>query len=192
MKKHLLTIGAFAVLVPALAYAHPQHADASFSGGFLHPLAGLDHLAAMFAVGVWAARMGGRAAWAMPSAFLAALTAGWLACQGGLAVPALEPMVAATVLILGLCVLCDARVRTLWGAALVAAFAFFHGAAHVEDAHSGVLLTSYWAGFTSATLLLHVAGIAAAWTLRHRATLLRIGAAPIVLAGAWLLVARSI
>ena len=62
-------------LVPALvtvlaspAWAHPQHLhgpgmEHGLAAGFLHPLLGLDHLLAMFAVGLLAAQVGGRAIW---------------------------------------------------------------------------------------------------------------------------------
>ena len=41
-----------------------------FMSGFSHPIGGADHVLAMFAVGLWAAQSGGRALWAIPSAFV--------------------------------------------------------------------------------------------------------------------------
>src|SRR5262245_34626750 len=87
-----------ALLTPALAIAHPQPASATLLAGFSHPFLGLDHLAAMLMVGICAARLGGRTMWVVPGAFVAALIVGALLGASGVAVPAVEPMVAATVL----------------------------------------------------------------------------------------------
>lgn len=63
----------------ALAHtgAHTGHAGgAPLVAGLSHPLGGADHLLAMVAVGLWAAGIGGRAVWALPLAFVAAMVAG--------------------------------------------------------------------------------------------------------------------
>src|SRR4051794_14302732 len=82
--------------LPAAALAHPglpaTHAH-GFADGFVHPFTGLDHLAAMVAVGAWSA-CGTRRAWVAPLAFLACLLAGALATAHGVAVPGVEPMIA--------------------------------------------------------------------------------------------------
>ena len=70
---------------PVLAQAHPGHdAGIGYVSGALHPLGGFDHLLALVAVGLLAARMGGRALLAIPAAFLALLAAGIV--LGGFAV----------------------------------------------------------------------------------------------------------
>ena len=129
--KQLLALAALAA--PALALAHPgslaDHAHAGFAAGFAHPFTGLDHLAAMLAVGVWSA-LAVRPVWVAPMAFVVMLAAGALAGFGGLAVPMVEPMIAASLLVIGLLVATRARLP-LWAAAAAAGgFAFFHGAAH--------------------------------------------------------------
>ena len=43
-------------LAAAPALAHPDHGTASLASGLAHPLGGLDHLLAMLAVGLFAAR----------------------------------------------------------------------------------------------------------------------------------------
>ena len=63
MRSKFLVPGLF-VLLPATApaLAHPGAGTAfSIESGFLHPLGALDHLLAMFAVGLLAAQLGGRA-----------------------------------------------------------------------------------------------------------------------------------
>ena len=52
---------------PAPALAHTgAGSTTSFAAGFAHPLLGLDHIAVMVAVGLWAALKGGRALWVWP------------------------------------------------------------------------------------------------------------------------------
>jgi len=58
--RSVLAASALASLSGA-ALAHPGHAPASFASGFAHPLGGLDHLLAMLAVGLYAARQAGAA-----------------------------------------------------------------------------------------------------------------------------------
>lgn len=81
--KHLVRIAALA-LAPSLALAHPGHAEhASFMAGALHPLSGVDHLAAFIVVGILAAGLGGRTAMSMTAAFLGLLVAAWTSDNAG-------------------------------------------------------------------------------------------------------------
>ncbi|TIV92147.1 MAG: protein hupE, partial [Mesorhizobium sp.] len=72
------TLAAILFLAAAMpAYAHVGiGTTSSFAAGFAHPLSGLDHLAAMIAVGLWAAMKGGRAVWAWPLAFVGVMLVG--------------------------------------------------------------------------------------------------------------------
>jgi len=141
-----------------------------FAAGFLHPLTGADHLAAMVAVGLWSA-LTARHAWPdllwAPLGFAVMLLAGALAGLAGVQLPAVEPMIAASLLVLGLLVATQRRLPALAAASLVGAFAVFHGVAHGQElaGESGAALTL--TGMLAATVLLHVAGIAIGWSLRH-------------------------
>ena len=65
------------LLAPSVALAHPGHGeDGSLLGGFIHPFGGIDHLLAMTAVGLFAAHLGGRALWAVPTTFVAVMALG--------------------------------------------------------------------------------------------------------------------
>jgi len=168
--------------------AHQHH---GLMAGFLHPLTGADHLAAMVAVGFWSA-LAARRAWPdllwAPLAFAGMLLAGWLMGLAGLQLPAVEPMIAASLLVLGLLVLTQRRLPPLAAAALVGVFAVFHGIAHGQElaGESGAALTL--AGMLAATVLLHAAGIAAGWALRHgHRWLPRIAGAAVALFGVALL-----
>jgi urease accessory protein len=155
---------AFAAL-PAAAFAHPglsgPHAH-GFVDGFVHPFTGLDHLAAMLAVGAWSAGSA-RRAWVAPLAFLACLLAGALATAHGVAVPGVEPMIAFSLLALGLLLARGTTLAPLAAAALVGGFAWFHGAAHGLELGAGAAL----AGMLLATATLHLAGLAAGTLLRR-------------------------
>jgi len=162
-----------------------------FTTGFMHPLTGTDHLAAMLAVGLWSALTARRAwpdlLWA-PLGFASMLLVGALVGLAGVQVPAVEPMIAASLLVLGLLVLTQRRLPPLAAGALVGVFALFHGAAHGYElaGESGAALTL--AGMLAATVLLHAAGIAIGWSLRngHR-WLPRIAGAAVALLGVALL-----
>ena len=162
--------------LPLAAAAHPG-ADAGlhhgFAAGLLHPLTGADHLAAMVAVGLWSALTARRAwpdlLWA-PLGFALMLLVGAMLGLAGVQLPAVEPMIAASLLVLGLLVLTQKRLPALAAAASVGAFAVFHGVAHGQElaGDAGAALTL--AGMLAATVLLHAAGMAIGWALRgsHR------------------------
>jgi len=156
------------------AFAHPGHGGHDFVDGWRHPFLGFDHLLAMFAVGLLAARMGGRAVWLVPCSFLASMIAGGLASAMGLALPGVEYGILASVLVLGLLVAVTKVVPLAYGAAIVALFAFFHGFAHAAEMSPGGSLAAYAAGFVLATSLLHAAGIASGQLLLQRSGSLRV------------------
>jgi len=175
------------------AYAHPGHAMA-YSGlfaGFMHPFSGVDHLLAMFAVGVWAAQLGGRARWAVPLAFVAAMALGAvLAMTDAIHVDAnaIESGIAASLLVLGLLVFRAQRLPISAALALVGTFALFHGAAHGSELPAFADPTRYAFGFLAATALLHALGLGFGAIALHRAPLLgRLGGAVAAVAGAVLL-----
>jgi urease accessory protein len=154
-------VAAVAAMCAALPLAASAHvgADAAahhgFLAGLLHPFTGLDHLAAMLAVGFWSARSGVQRVWAAPLAFAAMVLAGALLARGGLVLPAIEPMIAASLVALGLLIAAQARLGSAAMAAIAGAFALFHGAAHGIELGGGAALGGMLAG----TVVLHVLGI---------------------------------
>lgn len=181
--------------LPLLASAHvgadgAAHHDIGFAQGFLHPFTGMDHLAAMVAVGLWSALIARSARdvlWA-PVGFAAMLLAGALVGLAGVQVPAVEPMIAASLLVIGLLVVTRLRLPGPVAAAVVGAFAVFHGVAHgyeLSGDHGAGLAI---AGMVLATALLHAGGIALGWALRRRTVWLpRVAGAAVALFGAALL-----
>ena len=146
-------------LLALLFVSGPACAHPSGVSGFVHPFVGLDHLLAMLAVGMWAAQMGGRWLWLIPASFVAAMALGGLAGFAGVQVPLLEPMLVATVLILGLMVALRVTLRT-GGIALAAGCALLHGLAHGAELPAGVAPAGFAAGFLFATALIHAVGVA--------------------------------
>jgi urease accessory protein len=164
------TLGVLAT--PALAHVGVG-GHFSFIHGLEHPLGGLDHLAAMISVGLWAAIAGGRRLWAWPLAFVVMMVVGGILGRSGIALPMVEPIIALSVVVLGVLVAAMVKVPVAIGAAIVAAFAIFHGYAHGAEAPADGWL-GYAAGFVIATAFLHLVGIGIARLLERG-----IGALPV-------------
>lgn len=169
-----------AATLPSLTFAHPGHGANDALAGLLHPFTGLDHLLAMFAVGVWAVRLGRLAVWTLPAVFPVAMIVGALLAVQGIVLPAIEPMIALSVMVLGLLVAMGMRMPTLASAVLVGLFAIFHGYAHASEAPASATMMPFALGFVAATIVLHLAGIAVgSWSER----LARAGQGPMRILG---------
>jgi urease accessory protein len=159
-------LGAAVLATAAASVSAHTGADAGthhgFLSGFTHPVTGLDHLAAMLAVGVWSA-MTTRRLWLAPLSFAVLLLIGALLAQAGLSMPAIEPMIAASLLVIGLLLAAQVRLPDATGAVLVGAFALFHGAAHGQElAGAGALF-----GMVLGTAVMHGAGITLGIGFKH-------------------------
>jgi urease accessory protein len=148
------------LLLTQAAQAHPGHATTGFTNGILHPLTGIDHIAAMVAVGLWATQLGKRALWQIPTAFVTMMIAGACFAFAGLHIPYVEQGIAASVLVLGLLIVFAFRMPTWAGMLLVGLFATFHGWAHGSEMHPQSSALTFALGFILATLILHAAGLA--------------------------------
>lgn len=164
---------------------HAFAADGAASG-LLHPFTGLDHLLAMVAVGLWASTLGGTARWGVPAAFVALMTVGAAVGGNGVALPAVEPMIAVSVVALGALIALSVRIPATAAAAIVALFGLFHGYAHGVEMPAMAQPMSYGAGFIFATALLHGIGLALGAVLPRIASrpMVRYAGGAIALAGA--------
>jgi len=153
------------LLLPSVAVAHTGEHGAGFASGLLHPISGLDHILAMVAVGLLAGATGGRAVWAMPLTFLTALLIGGALGAGGVPVPAVEPMILASIVLLGAIVALQVHLPMAVILPAIAAFGIAHGHAHGTEG-PGAGLLAYAAGFTLATAGLHLAGLGLGLALR--------------------------
>jgi urease accessory protein len=157
----VVLLAGIALLVgPRTALAHtgvsPAH---DLLHGFEHPIAGLDHLLAMFAIGLWAAQRGGGAIWFIPLTFVLAMTFGMALGMSGISISLIEPGIAASVLILGLILAAGIRLPLLTSAAIVGLFAILHGHAHGAEIPAAASALTYAAGLLAATIILHLVGI---------------------------------
>lgn len=163
------------ILITGLAatpvLAHPGHDASSLAAGLEHPLSGMDHLLAMLAVGLWASLRGGQAQWAWPASFLVSMAAGFGLGQvmPGLGV---EPVILASVIVLGGLIAADARMPSVLAALLIGVFGLAHGYAHGVEAPGAGL--AFPLGFLLATAGLHTVGLLAGLTLKRRPTLARL------------------
>ncbi len=142
----------FSVLLPSTAMAHTGLGEAAgFFHGLMHPLGGADHVLAIVAVGLYAAQLGGRALWALPLAFISAMTLAALVGIAKTTVPLVESGIAVSVLACGLAVALRISLPALAAGALAAFFAIFHGYAHGTEVPIGSPAFVYIVGFTTAT-----------------------------------------
>jgi urease accessory protein len=143
---------------PAFAHTTPGQVQ-GFVTGFLHPLSGLDHVLAMVAVGIWGAQLKRPAIWILPVAFPLVMSLGGLLGIRGIPLPGVEIGVAVSAVVLGIAIALELRPPLWVAAAIVSAFAIFHGHAHGTELPKAAAPLTYAAGFVLATGLLHASGI---------------------------------
>jgi urease accessory protein len=171
--KFILLSAALALLASGPAYAHTGVGTVfSFSSGFGHPLGGLDHLLAMFAVGLLAAQLGGSAIWLVPGAFVASMIVGAWIALAGVGLPGVELGITASILAIALPVAFALGMPGGLAMAYVGFFALFHGYAHGVELPVEAGAAPYMIGFALATATIHASGIATGIAMT------RVGAAP--------------
>lgn len=146
-------------LAPTAAFAHPGH-GADLVSGLNHPFLGADHLLAMTGVGLWAAQQQGRARIALPLAFLIAMAAGF-----ALTLPAFEPVVLASVILLGAAITLALRAPLHATLPVITVFGLAHGAAHGAAGNG----PAFALGAIIATAALHAFGATLGVTLNRTA-----------------------
>jgi urease accessory protein len=187
LSRFLLVVAACAAFT-APAFAHPGHELLpGFVSGLEHPFGGLDHLLAMFAVGLLSAQLGGRAMVMVPAAFVLTMIAGSLAGFAGMPLPGAEFAIAISIVAIALPVAFALGIPVPLAMAWVALFAFFHGYAHGTELPTGTGALPYMAGFGVATAIIHTAGIAVGLGLAHiassRGMMLRLAGGAVTIAG---------
>lgn len=148
-------LAAALLVLPLAALAHTGQGEHGFLDGFAHPFMGADHLLAMLVVGVWS-MLHARRVWLAPLVFVGLLSVGAVAGQYGLQLAQLEPLVAASVLVLGVMLTLPMSVGSLSSLAIIGGFAFFHGVAHGGELSAG---NSVLAGIVLGSALLHATGM---------------------------------
>ncbi|MEM6578028.1 MAG: HupE/UreJ family protein [Pseudomonadota bacterium] len=181
----LLALGGLAVFgTPVMA--HEVHGYGSgFASGFMHPVLGWDHVAAMVAVGLWGGVLGRPAIWLLPIVFPLAMA--FAAALGviGVPLPFVEAGIAASAVVIGLMIVLLVQPPLPVAVAIVGVFAVFHGHAHGTELPDAVNPFAYALGFVLSTGLLHAFGIVLglAIALPFGRAMIRSGGALISLAG---------
>lgn len=185
----VLTLVAVLLATPVLAHSG-EAAGGGFLTGFLHPILGWDHVAAMVAVGLWGAFLGQPAIWLLPVTFPLVMAIGGALGVAGVPVPMVETGIAGSALVIGVAVLLAFRPPLVVAAVIVGFFAIFHGYAHGTEMPVAANPMAYAIGFVIGTGLLHLAGIAFGLTVGSQAGRIAVRAAGgvIALAGAGFLV----
>jgi urease accessory protein len=161
----------------------------------MHPIGGLDHILAMIAVGLWAAKMGGKALWMVPSAFVVAMASSSVLGHFGLPLPGIESGILATDFILGLLLLFAVRLPLAISVGIVGILAIFHGYAHGAEMPETASGLTYGLGFITSTATLHLLGIVIGWgidrsQLKFQDLLFRIGGCATIVGTVHMLVDR--
>jgi urease accessory protein len=161
----LLSVCVLSFALPASAHIDASHVASGFTSsgfvsGLLHPLSGLDHLLAIFAVGVWASQHRGRERRALAVVFPVMMVAGAVLGSLGLVFSGIEAGIAISVAVLGVLIARSIRLSTSVGALLVACFALAHGYQHVVEMSAAYSLYAYCAGFALSTVLILASGLA--------------------------------
>lgn len=158
-----LPLAGLMLMIPKLALAHVGlHDGQGFAAGIGHPIGGADHVLAMVTVGIWAALTGGRAVWAMPAAFLAAMLFGGVLGAQDVPLPGVEPMILASIIVLGAAAGLAWRPPLMLALAGIAVFGVAHGYAHGVE---GSAQLPFAVGFLIATAALHAVGLAAGYVM---------------------------
>lgn len=172
---------------PALAHAGHEH---GLVAGFLHPLMGADHVAAMVAIGLWAASLGWQRGWMPPLGFLAGMAGGialGLAGGIGLGFGVVETAVAGSLIVLGAMLAMAQPFRPALALPLVLVAGLVHGLAHGGEIASAALPTAL--GMLAGSALLHGFGAALGVASARYAGALRFGGAATAAFGVVLLLA---
>lgn len=169
MHRRLVKVSALAsavlVALVAPAFAHPGHGGASggFADGFAHPFLGLDHVVAMLAVGLCAARFGTRTSWAVPMLLPPVIALGGAVGFRGIELPFTQMIIALTAVLLGGLIAARRQGPVVMVGAVIAAFGFAHGYAHSQALLAAADPAGFALGFFAATALLLLAGLLLGW-----------------------------
>jgi urease accessory protein len=128
--------------------------------GVVHPLTGADHVLAAIAAGIWAAVSGGSRARSVIAAFLGMLGLGAVAGFAGTSLGLVEPMIALSVITLGVLIALRVSLPRLAAPAVAGGFALFHGYAHAAGLPLMAGSAWYVLGLLMATSLLFGSGVA--------------------------------
>ena len=167
------------------AFAHTGQDVSSFTAGLKHPFGGLDHVAAMVAVGLWGGILGKPMLWMLPVTFPLLMIVGAVLGIADAPFPPVEVGIALSGIVLGGVVLFAVRPPLWLSMVIVGVFATFHGYAHGAELPKSADPVGYATGFVLATSSLHLIGVAVGqlWHWPNGKIVVRALGAGIALAG---------
>ncbi len=131
----------------------------SATGGFLHPLTGLDHMIAMISVGILSTQIGGLAVWYVPGTFVLSMSAGGFLGIQGVNIPLVEYGIIFSIVALGTMIFLTNKSPLIFTMAFVSLFGMLHGHAHGTEIPNLSEPLGFFLGFIIATVGLHIAGV---------------------------------
>jgi urease accessory protein len=142
-----------------VALAHTGlETSSGLMSGVLHPLTGIDHLAFMLVVGLWAARGSNKQKWIPLMVLPIFMLIGAVCVYAGIGFAGIEVSIALSVMIMGLFILRGMNVQT-GSVAVIAFFALFHGQAHMLEISVIASPLLYSLGFLLTSCSLLMAGL---------------------------------
>ena len=159
----MLACGALLLTLTLIGGPAWAHDESGLAGGFIsgvkHPVLGIDHLLAMFSVGLWGAFLGRPLIVALPVLFPAVMVVGGLLGIAGAPMAPVEIGIALSVVLLGIAIAAAYRAPVWLACVLVGVFGLFHGYAHGQELPAAADPAAYGLGFVLATGALHLAGV---------------------------------
>jgi urease accessory protein len=147
-------------LVSPALYAHTEGmSDNGFLSGLLHPLTGVDHLLVLVAVGICAAKQGGKAFILFPGMFLALMSAGALMSSYAIHIPSIELFISVSIMVFGLLVSVNHKQLSRLLFTAIAYFAVFHGYAHAAEIPQDANVIGYFSALLLMSLMICISGI---------------------------------
>ena len=176
MTKQISAVSAFLALMASPALAHhplggevPQTMLHGVLSGIGHPIIGFDHLAFVLGIGLLAAFQKSR--YILPGGFVAGTVLGTLMIVSGVTLPAVELVITASVLMVGVLAMMGRALNTAAAGAVAAGAGLFHGWAYGEAVVGAepTPLIAYIAGFGVTQMAIAVgAMLATVWVMTPR------------------------
>ena len=127
--------------------------------GFMHPISGMDHILAMFAVGLFASLFTQKDVVKVLIAFVGMMGVSAAIGTFHLAIPFIEAGIVGSIVVFGLMIVFAAKIPYRIALAAVGIFAMFHGYAHGYEFSGSGSFAGYLAGFSVSTLTIHLMGL---------------------------------
>lgn len=171
-----------ATLISTTVEAHSLTAQGhSLVVGLLHPLAGIDHLLAALAVGLFASRLPDKSVVLPPLTFIFAMGVVFVFAPSIQAPYLYEVGITLSLIILGVMLVSSQPLRLDIGLPLISLMAVAHGSAHFAEVVSVTVSATWGVGLLFATALLHIIGLSLGTVFRQE--LLRLGGGVLILTG---------